>query len=412
METILQIDVVARGNRTKFLLPSRQLNLASSDQSKPTIETIFETEDIQHHLMAQKATSIVQQTLTPGSVIFSFPTNLFDKVTDAYKAIEQHIGEVDGFRNLSKYESRRSTQLIVVARFRKAEDSRKALSEGFVYNNMTFKATPSMVHAERSLVRLQLTLLHIPSKATFLEDLLSSLKYYGKVCQIKQRLHEGYFEGELSVLLDISSPSLDEQGIPLPIQALQRNLYLEAWDTFAQASYRGAEPVCYYCRKAGHIRAKCPLLQKQVCYGCGKNGHTRRFCKRVEDNEGDALDKYIQDTQASTVSVSNALHPKSATELQPTSPVLQTEPDLLDELCEALDTESSMDMEPDQIHKSDGPDFNRHDGTLASKYAPLEIGYAMHIDPNDQPDVQKPTILAKGSVVRTTQSHQPIGHNE
>lgn len=167
------------------------------------------------------------------NLLFFFLTNLFGKVTDAYKTIEQHLGETDGLRNLSKYESQRSTQLIVVARFRQAEDSRKVLSEGFVYNNMTFKVAPSMVHTERSLVRLQLTLLHIPSKATFLEDLLSSLKYCGKVCQVKQRLHEGYFEGELSVLLDIFSPSLDEQSIPLPIQALQRNLYLEAWDTFA-----------------------------------------------------------------------------------------------------------------------------------------------------------------------------------
>jgi hypothetical protein len=169
----------------KFLLPSRQLNLASSDQSKPTIETIFETKDIQHHLMAQKATFIIQQTLTPRSVIFSFSNNLFEKVTDAHKATEHHLGKADGFHKLSKYKTRRSAQLILVARFRQAEVSRKTLSEGFVYNNMTFKATPSMVHAERSLVHLQLTLLHIPSKATFLEDLLSSLKYYRKVCQVK-----------------------------------------------------------------------------------------------------------------------------------------------------------------------------------------------------------------------------------
>ena len=157
-------------------------HLISSDQSKPTIETIFETEDIHHHLMAQKATSIVQQTLTPGLVIFSFSNNLFEKVTDAYMAIEYHLGKADGFRNLSKYETRRSAQLILVARFCQAEVSRKTLSEGFVYNNMVFKATPSMVHAESSLFRLQLALLHIPSKATFLEDLLSSLKYYRKVC--------------------------------------------------------------------------------------------------------------------------------------------------------------------------------------------------------------------------------------
>lgn len=58
-------------------------------------------------------------------------------------------------------------------------------------------------------------------KATFLEDLLSSLQYYGKVCPVKQLLHEECFEGELLVFLDVSSPSLDEQGIPLPIQVLQ-----------------------------------------------------------------------------------------------------------------------------------------------------------------------------------------------
>ncbi|KAG1138722.1 hypothetical protein G6F37_010294 [Rhizopus arrhizus] len=308
---------------------------------------------------------------------FLLPSHQFRSVTDAYMAIEYHLGEADGFRNLSKYETQRSAQLILVARFRHAEVSRKTLSEGFVYSNMVFKATSSMVHAESSLVRLQLALLHIPSKATFLEDLLSSL-------------------------------NLDEQGIPLPIQALQRNLYL-AWDTFAQAVYKGAELVCYYCRKAGHIRAKCPLMQKQVCYVYGKNRHTRRFCKRVEDNKGNLLDKFIQDTQALTVSVSDAVHSTSATELKTASPVLQTEKDLLDELCEALDAESSMDMEPDQTRKPDGPDFNRHDGTLASKHAPLEIGYAMHIDPKDQSDVQTPTILAKGREARTRLPHQPIG---
>ncbi|KAG0946047.1 hypothetical protein G6F57_003264 [Rhizopus arrhizus] len=83
----------------------------------------------------------LQQTLTPGSVIFSFPNNSFDKVTDAYKAIEHHLEEADAFCKLFKYETRCSAQFIVVARFRQAEDSRKALSVGFVYNNMTFKVT-------------------------------------------------------------------------------------------------------------------------------------------------------------------------------------------------------------------------------------------------------------------------------
>ncbi|KAG1142839.1 hypothetical protein G6F46_010700 [Rhizopus delemar] len=110
----------------------------------------------------------------------------------------------------------------------------------------------------------------------------------------------------------------------------------------------------------------CSDRQKQVCYGCGKNGHTRRFCKRVEDNEGDQLDKYIRDTQASTVSVLNAIHSTSSTELKTATPVLQTDQDFLDELCEALDVESPMDMEHDQTRKSDGPDFNQYIVTYMS----------------------------------------------
>ena len=80
-------------------------------------------------------------------------------------------------------------------------------------------------------------------------------------------------------------------------------------------------------------------------------------------------------------------------------------------MCEALDAEFLMDTDPDQTRKPDGPDCNRHDSTLASKYALLETEYAMRIDPKDQKDDQKLVTSVKGSVARTLHSHQPMGNN-
>ncbi|KAG1044421.1 hypothetical protein G6F43_011454 [Rhizopus delemar] len=145
----------------------------------------------------------------------------------------------------------------------------------------------------------------------------------------------------------------------------------------------------------------CSDRQKQVCYGCGKNGHTRRFCKRVEDNEGDQLDKYIWDTQASTVSELNAIHSTSATELKTATPVLQTDQDFLDELCEALDVESPMDMEHDQTRKSDGPDFNQY--IVTEKKRKLD-----NVDPSDlymSTNVER-AIPVQGSLSASTNNYK------
>ncbi|KAG1476549.1 hypothetical protein G6F46_015145 [Rhizopus delemar] len=81
-------------------------------------------------------------------------------------------------------------------------------------------------------------LLHIPEEDKLLEELLLSLRHYGKVCQIKQFFCGGYFEGKLSVLMDVSTPSEDA----LTIRPLDRMLYLPAWDTYVPASFKGASP--------------------------------------------------------------------------------------------------------------------------------------------------------------------------
>lgn len=72
--------------------------------------------------------------------------------------------------------------------------------------------------------------------------------------------------------------------------------------------YRGADPVCGFCRGIGHKSGACADLKKQICFKCNNRGHTRRFCSKVEDDaivindkpvvsEADLLDKYINDTE-------------------------------------------------------------------------------------------------------------------
>jgi hypothetical protein len=118
-------------------------------------------------LISQKALSIVYQALTPGSVLFSFLIQVFAKPSGAYCAIETHLGGADGFRNL--------------------------IMEGFVYKDMLLRGFPAVDEIHCNLVRVHLTLLYIPSKASFLSGLLNSLRHYDKVCQVKQFLNDGLF---------------------------------------------------------------------------------------------------------------------------------------------------------------------------------------------------------------------------
>ncbi|CAO3654997.1 unnamed protein product [Mucor fragilis] len=47
--------------------------------------TVYEDDDLKGQILASKAMAIVQQTLTSGSVLFSFRKGLFGDRVDAYK---------------------------------------------------------------------------------------------------------------------------------------------------------------------------------------------------------------------------------------------------------------------------------------------------------------------------------------
>lgn len=70
---------------------------------------------------------------------------------------------------------------------------------------------------------------------------------------------------------------------------LDRILYLREFDCFVPATYTGAPPVCHFCRRGGHVRAKCPELAKRKCFGCNKHGHIIRVCP--EGKKADYLKK-------------------------------------------------------------------------------------------------------------------------
>ncbi|KAG2189522.1 hypothetical protein INT46_009261, partial [Mucor plumbeus] len=68
--------VAAKGALRKVITPQRPAtNIDNKYKLVPNV--VYEDEDIKDEIITRKATDIVQQALTPGSVLFSFPSALF-----------------------------------------------------------------------------------------------------------------------------------------------------------------------------------------------------------------------------------------------------------------------------------------------------------------------------------------------
>ncbi|KAG1049516.1 hypothetical protein G6F43_008161 [Rhizopus delemar] len=353
--------VVARGHKAKVATSVQRRDVTNDPRELTTSKIIYEISDISRPLIAQKAQSIIQQTLAPGSVLFSFPTSLFDHYTQAYKCIEDQIGAVHGFRNISKYDHRRNhKELLIEAKFREAVNTDKANNLGITHKNVVIKEASSKGDQPKNLIRV----------------------HYGRVCKIKQFFCGGYFEGKLSVLMDVSTLSEDA----LTIRPLDRMLYLPAWDTYAPASFKGASPVCYYCRKSGHIRGACPTLAKRLCSNCGIRGHTVCNCPTPPITESEELDNYLIATQTTrennTFGDDIIVHaPEENTEeTEELSTALIMTLDVISEN-DSVDHESS-NMEVEKVREPF--DSQSHNGTLASKSAPYESGLSMKVDTEEE----------------------------
>lgn len=290
--------VVSRGASKRVITPRFQNKQKNGNDGaiKLISKVMYEDEDLKDQLVARKATALVQQALTPGSVLFAFPGSLFKHRTDAYDEIIKQCGETvgdGGLRCISEYGQRTSGDLMVEALFASAEGTHKALSAGVEVGDVTYKA--SLSHDKLvgdSIVHVQLNILRMCDEATFVSELTRSLRYYGRVIQMKKFTCRGYFEGQISVILDTSVGYLNSEGDMVQCESLTRMLYLREWDVYAPASFKGAAPVCHFCRQSGHVRKNCPDLAKRMCFNCRGFGHTARFCK-VEKGDSELIQDYL-----------------------------------------------------------------------------------------------------------------------
>ncbi|CDH61166.1 hypothetical protein RO3G_01610 [Lichtheimia corymbifera JMRC:FSU:9682] len=339
--------------------------------------------------MACKAATIIRQALAPDAVLFSFPLVAFTHRAEAYKTITDQIGPLASIRPLSNYDQRARKDLLISVTFTSPEHTKKAIDSGITVDDVVYKATPNAPGAENPLMRVQLNLLHNADDRNLKEDLLSSLRYYGKVYQIRRILCNGYFEGQLTVTLDPSAGYKDDKGVYHEAQPLQRMLYLEAWDVYAPASFKGAAPICYYCRQSGHIRNACPELMKRVCFGCGNKGHTIRFCKNKEPEENtdtDLLQEYEDAQQQHTLEKTTSGEEDQASE----SPALQetvneqienTAEDMPDNISTKKDDAMDVDVSDERAaQKSKECSVDPSEGINASKHAPITVATHMRID--------------------------------
>ena len=99
--------IASRASKARVPDPIRQ-TAADGVKTNLTPHTLYEDKDIKYHLMAQKVHTVLQNTLTPGSVLFSFPNSLFVDRVDAYSLVIKQYGPVVGnkFCPVSMYGNR------------------------------------------------------------------------------------------------------------------------------------------------------------------------------------------------------------------------------------------------------------------------------------------------------------------
>jgi len=115
--------VVEKGRTAKFVVPVQNKSAGYGNKDMITSVELYGDEDLQGMMLAQKAKSIVQQALTPGSVIFSLPADSFGHQSEAYKLIEEQISNtVQGFRTISNYTARSSKDLMIEVKFKSIAD--------------------------------------------------------------------------------------------------------------------------------------------------------------------------------------------------------------------------------------------------------------------------------------------------
>lgn len=430
--------LASRGARQK-VLQARPSPSGVKEDPRLVGSVLFEDADLKGQVLAAKAKAIIQQALTSGSVLFSFAKGIFTSRFDAYRLIQSQVSSNVEFRPISLYDNRSDGSLLIEALFDDVEDANKAMTSGVTVNGIVYQAYSSGKSKDfGDLKHVQFTLLKIAKDSAFIGRLIESLSYYGHVLQVKQFKCGEFFEGKYSVMLDTSvGYQVGDTGESMEARPLDRMLYLSEFDCFVPATYKGAPPVCHFCKRSGHIRAKCPDLAQRKCFGCNQSGHMIKFCPEAagkkpsylkkqklthEETEAKAatdkvLDK-IENEKIGTNEVSNTVVDDSDLDNEiaieniehsseadtPSDTGIDTTDDHLgkDDIDMSMDSASDVDDDDEVILPATKLDSQAkttvakvayHEGSASSKFAPISIASNMLVD--------KPSEMMKLSTLQS-----------
>ena len=397
--TVAWSTIAARSLKAKVPEPIR---MARYNEVKETLVShlLYEDPDIKSNLLANKVFSVLQNALSPGSVLFSFPAKLFEHRSDAYRLVLEQIGPVvgDEFKPISQFGNRLKNELLFSVVFRVSEHTEMALSTGVTYEGVVYKGTPYNDGLKSKLVRVHMHLPMTEEEDDLKTSLLKSMAHYGKVCDIRKYKSRGFYEGQVSVLLDLTTVQGTEY------QPLSKMIYLESWDVLVPASYRGAPPVCYHCRQAGHIKKDCPRLKSIECFKCHHKGHTARFCKTEDKSFSDDMEEYVALTEelkrketaeksgSTEVEETQATTEQVVTEVKTVeveNPLVKSQEKKVDDLSvgpideDMSDTDEVILVKPANMELCEededaGPSYPV--GSSASKYAGCDVKTTMTVD--------------------------------
>lgn len=171
---------------------------------------------------------------------------------------------------------------------------------------------------------------------------------------------------------------------------------------FAPASFKGAQPICYYCRQAGHVKKDCPALTALTCFRCHESGHTKKNCRYSRNRNIEINDTYKPETTTRTTyeadlneyiklrsTEKNELVDKKGNENRIEEEGKENRKDYDDESLPTFDDEILDDVSIPVKEKIVDLKVNTkqikgitrsNEGSLASRYAPIEVRSSMNVD--------------------------------
>ena len=260
--TVSYAQVLQKNLQSPTALVPRTMRKQTAKGRKDSMEatTLWEDPTYRAKNLVSKATTLLQNDLRLGAVVFDFPTDEFADSAAAYECIQEQIGEAlnKSVRPITKIGRDNEDRMVVEYMFANKENTKKAIEVGLNIKGIQYKG--ALVSNQSSDTKLtDITISQLQAKATdqeMIDGLRSSMRFFGNVVKIVKFTHRGWFEGNVKVTLD--KAQVDDQVY----EEMDRRLYLEDFQCAVVASWANAPAICFKCQRSGHLREKCPEMQK------------------------------------------------------------------------------------------------------------------------------------------------------